>query len=200
MLPDFRRVKRKLMRGATGAIQAAAGGDGILAHIPRKVLHEGNRFTIYREDGSVETRTLRETKVGVEITLDEIQREGIDAASKKLTALAADLAHSNREAMLEAVSRAAEEVGNVRDAGGKPFTAEMYIEMADMTEGSFRANGDWVELEVVPGFPTETMHKRIETEMARLDTDPDLRAKLDAVIDSKRREWRDRESNRKLAD
>jgi hypothetical protein len=71
MLPDFISLKRTLSYHRQAAFRAS--GDPLISEIRTYVNHEGDRFTLFREDGSQETLPYEALAVPVEVSLTDIQ-------------------------------------------------------------------------------------------------------------------------------
>src|SRR5262245_56923805 len=82
-------------------------------------------------------------------------------------------------------------------AGGKPFTAELYLDVLETMEFSFDENGEWQ-------MPTMVLHPsmmaRAQEQIQRLDVEPALKERLSAIVTKKKEHWRDREADRQLVD
>lgn len=200
MLPDFLEVKRKILEGQRGALQQGATAHPLLGKIRRYTIHEGDSYTLVRDDGSEETRTPHREEAVVEITADEIQTRGSEVVREKLGSLQAQLVNGGKNLLLTRLSEAAKQVGNVFEAKGSPFTAEMYLDLVEKTEASFDEDGVWQKPMLYPDPPSKEMFERIESEMRRFEDEPVLRERLNILLEHKRNEWRDRESHRKLVD
>jgi hypothetical protein len=88
-----------------------------------------------------------------------------------------------------------ESVGNAMDMKGEPFTAESYLDSIEKIDLDFDMFG-------IPIYPTHVIHpvmaETIRFQFARLGTESRLRDRANALIERKRKEWRDREGRRRL--
>src|SRR5437867_984841 len=77
MLPDFLKIKRELSEVRSSEISSNPFGDPVLSKIPKYKQHEGDRFTIFREDGTQSTHNQKEIR-SEPITFDliDIQKRG----------------------------------------------------------------------------------------------------------------------------
>jgi hypothetical protein len=95
------------------------------------------------------------------------------------------------------MTRATDEAGTATHAGGRPITAELMIETFEKMEFSFEDDETW-------NMPTIVLHPaqeaRARHELTRLDTDPVLNRRMNALVEKKRAAWRAREANRTLVD
>lgn len=197
MLPDFPDIKRLLGRKVAASIRAEIDDAPLLADIARHIIHEGDRYTTVREDGSSETRTFQQSTATAEISAEEIRTSGLVAVHRARGRLVEQLRESASRMLIDAVHRATEEVGNVVQGGGRPLSAELILEMLETMELAFAPDGTW-EWPTFVGPPG--MRDRAASEMERLANEPELNARFEALIERKREKWRVREANRKLVD
>lgn len=197
MLPDFLDVKRGLSEARSAAVSANLFGDPVLAKVRSYRQHEGSRFTIFRDDGTratSEQKLLRSDLVTIDLT--DVQARGEQAIYESVAAARQQIAIAGRKLVSETVGEESPKM----DAGGRPFTAEMYLEILDTLFIGFDEEGNWVEPDFWQEFPNPRILARVESEKKRFESEPELRERLDALIARKKREWDDREANRKLVD
>lgn len=197
MLPDFRAVKRALAGRAADTIMQRVHGDPLLGLIGSQRVHEGNQLTVFRADGSHETSSYRVLHSEVELDPKKLKSPDSGALQDAIGQLADQITAGTSTALIKTVEEAVDAVGNAVSAGGKPFTAELWIQALEKIEFSFRTDGSW-EPPTLVIHPS--MEPRVEAELQRLESDEELKDRLDALIATKRAEWRDRESRRKLVD
>lgn len=198
MLPDFLKIKRELSEVRYSEISSNLFGDPVLSKIRKYRQHEGNRFTIFREDGTQSTSDQRAIRSEL-ITFDlkDIQKRGERAIWESFATAHQQIAIASRKLVSE---RLMEEPIPATDAKGRPFTAELYLEMLETVYFTFDEAGNWNELDFWQERPNPQFLARVESEKKRFESEPDLREKLEALIARKRQEWNDREANRKLVD
>jgi hypothetical protein len=194
MLPDFLIFKRRL---AEVYAQRVAAGGGLVDMIQRIVLHEGEGFVTIRADGSRSRTGMVRLGGSVEVTSETIRTGDQEAVQRGLSALQSDLAGKQDRLLLEAVGAAADSVGNVVHADGKPLTPELILSALEKVELQFNADGSWDP-------HTWVLHPSMEPAARkawdRISTEPDLKQRMDDILERGRKAWRDRESNRKLVD
>jgi len=197
MLPEFRKLKLDLAREIKYSIQTGARKRGALSEIHDSTVHEGDRFTLHREDGSVETKPFVAMEATVELSPDDVQSDDAVKVAEAVDDLTEQLARHASKKLFETVREAVQAVGNEVDGAGRPFTAELWLDGLDRIEMDFEEDGSWRP-------PTLVMHptmlSRAQAELGRLDTDVQLRKRLEHILNRKRDEWRVREANRKLVD
>lgn len=197
MLPDYLSLKTSLMENLTGTMRAGVDADGVLAMVHHFTAHEGDGFVTEREDGTADEGKYRRFQHAIEISPHDIELRGVSAVKDVLREMQDALARSQHDALFDELKKATESVGTALDAGGKPFTAELWLDAMERMEFSFDPDGKWKPPTIViaPG-----QRERVAQELARLDTDASLAARMESVIQQKRQEWRDREARRRLVD
>ena len=178
-------------------LQSAARERGVVSEIRESTVHEGDRFTIHREDGSVDTKPFEALEASVELSPDDVQSEDTSRVAAAVDGLAEQLAEKASKKLFETVKESVEAVGNTVDAAGRPFSAELWLDVLEKMELNFEEDGSWRPPTVVLH---PTMLSRAQSELSRLDTEADLRDRLGKIIERQRKEWRVREANRKLVD
>jgi hypothetical protein len=198
VLPDFKKVKSELSKSRAADLSSNLFGDPVLSKIRRYRQHEGDRFTIFREDGSHTTSDQRLVRSEL-ITFEakDIQARGEKAIYESIAKARSEIAIQGRRMVSE---RLEEEPVPKVDAAGRPFTAELYLEVLEAMELQFDRNGTWKEPDFWQEVPNPRMKLRIDQEMERFNREPDLKQKLDSLLDRKRQDFNDREANRKLVD
>ena len=197
MLPDFRRVKRIIAQNIVRDVRSSVVADPLLAEIPYSTVHEGDGFIIERSDGSVEESTYHRGIAKYEFDVGRIRAGDHTVVHDAVAAMSEQLIESTSRTLFEHLQRATEATGNVVNAGGKPFTAEIWLEVMRKMELNFHEDGTWDPPTLVLG---PALTARAKEELKRLDTDASLKSALSELLEQKRREWRDRETRRELVD
>lgn len=198
MLPDFPFLKREIATRLARAAQRSAAGGPLLRELPSLRQHEGNRGEMIRTDGSVASISY-DTPIEAEVTvrIDDARRQGPAASVRAPREIGEQLAAGVEQRLFETISEAVESVGNVVDGGGRPFSADMFIEMLETMELSFDEDGDWQP-------PTLVAHpdtlQKIKVQLDLIDTDPHIKARVETIVNRQREEWRAREARRALVD
>ena len=168
---------------------------GALSLIRMIVLHEGKQLTVTLETG--EEREVQIKGVSVESRLSrkefaDLTPEGVAA---RIDDAASQMASKQAEQFYEEFNRAVTSVGNVVGSPGRPMDAEVIFEMIEKIHLDFGADG-------LPQYPIISgggeFLDRFRKVLEEIETTPELRQRLQAVLNVKREEWRARESNRKL--
>lgn len=198
MLPDFPEIKRHISQSRSAEISSMRFGDPVLAKVRSYRQHEGERFTIIREDGSSTTSPQRELRSeNMEFRLTDIQSRGEVAIFETIAKAHQQIATAGRRLFSE---RLEEEPINRLDGAGRRFSPELYLEILESLEMSFDDEGNWNEPDFWQERPNPAMLKTIEAVRKRFDEEPELKSKLDTLLKRKREAFNDREANRKLVD
>ncbi len=193
MLPDFLFLKLELVKEQSYAVTHNRSGEPLLSQIASYIHHEGKGFVLLREDGSEETLDYRLMSGEIRIDLKDIQNLGEVAIDKALTPATKEINETQRKALFETLNRTVPSL----DAGGRPLSAELILEMWESMDFSFDESGNWQR-------PTMVLNPiqapRLKKELTRLETEPDLIRWFEELLTEKKRDWDDREANRKLVD
>lgn len=197
MLPDFLALKRLISEDRLAELRSVVRNQSIVSEAGEIRQHEGDRFIIKRADGSVSESGFHHVEVEATVNLADLLKSGTQPIRDALATMAEGLVRDQAETFRKVMDEACESAGTVTHAKGRPFTAELYIEALEPVEFTFDPDGRW-------NMPTLVMHPdnvpRVQAELARLDSEPELHARLTAMVDRKRELWRAREANRVLAD
>jgi hypothetical protein len=198
MLPDFLGVKKELSEARSNAVSKNLLGDPVLSKIPNYRQHEGDRFTIFRRDGTQATSSQKLIKSDL-ITFDakDIQARGEGAIYEGIGKARHQIATVSRRMISEKLE---EDIVPRVDGGGRAFDANVFFELLDAMDFSFNDEGTWQEPDFWQEHPNPQTQLTVKRVRMEIDTDPTLRERLDSLIARKRQEWNDREANRKLAD
>ena len=197
MLPEYVGLKTRISERLATGLRKDLHEDGVISLVSHVVIHEGSDVGTVTEEGVLERRGFRKVEHSVPMSVEEIEEGGIDLIRAKLAELREAMAQEQHEVLFETITEAVESVGNVVQAGGGPLTAELWLESLEKMELSFDPDGRW-------RMPTVVVHPkhmdRVRSEMERLESEPELKERLEALVNQKREEWRDRESDRRLVD
>lgn len=197
MLPDFAEIKKLFIAKVNAEMRAFIRKEPILSQIKHYRHYEGNQMNSQSMDGNVHDSRYRELSSKFDITKEEIISGGYSAFMERALKTAEDIQGQQVRAIFKTISDVTEKTGNVVDGKGKPFSPEMFLESLDKIYIDFDENGS-------PKFPSFVFHPKLRdkvlSSMAKLDADPALKKRHAEIIEKKRKEWNDREGNRKLVD
>jgi len=197
MLPDFPGLKSKIQSIINQRMRRTVYGSGVLSRIRRLQAHEGDTFSTYRLDGSVQQSGTRE--IGVEFSVDknELAKLTPKELVEKVDRVALEMAEKTSKGVFEDIRKVTDETGNVVDSRGQPFSFDLLLQGLEKIEMDFDEHGQPTGLTIV-------MHpelgKRVPELIKQWEANPDFKKRYDELIEKKREAWSVRESRRKLVD
>jgi len=199
MLPDFPELKIRLLRLAWFEHRGHIQADELIGAIRAVPYHEGRGFTTGDVDGYVEHTEPEIMTFPYEIERSAIIERGLDAFRESLAKATTLQIQAMHEMLLRKTAEATERIGNKVDAGGQPFSAELYFQMLETVRIDFDELGrpDISGTRMVM-HPDQAEHVRALTE--QWEKDESFQQRYRDIMLKKREDWRDRESNRKLVD
>jgi hypothetical protein len=198
VFPDFPHVQEAAYRVMQVAIQRLIGiASPVLGLVRHFDQHEGQEWLLRRADGSESRSNFQAFEALASLSREDLKSFNTDAISRFVVDMAKKMARQQSEHMFSRICEVVEEAGNRVDAGGE-LTQDSLLEMFRRKQTEFDPETLQPTGEVIVLHP-ETFEK-IEPRLREWENDPDFRARYDAIMEQKRREWREREANRKLVD
>lgn len=198
LLPDYPELKAVLRERLNKRLQLQIEQHmGILQVASRRVMYEGDALAVVREDGTVDESDLSEAHAEFGVDPTDIETLAPAVIVEKFDQLARQIAAAQERTAFDTLESVVAATGNVIDAKGRSLSAELWLEALERQPLEFGRDG-------LPHMPTIAVHKDVvekaREELARLEQEPELRAKLTEILEQKRVEWRHRESDRKLVE
>jgi len=195
MLPDWPVPKQALSVLINRMMKAQAHGMSMAGMIPHKPVFEGHGNSIRREDGDFEESDFTVTSGEAAIPIDAIKSGNLQEVLNALRPISVQVGTNIAKSMFAKIEAGIRSVGNDVDCGGKPLTAERILDAFEKVWVNFDDEGQakWPTL-VIP--PSQSEH--LQTQLARLDSDPALAERFARITELKREEWRVREASRVL--
>jgi hypothetical protein len=193
VLPDFPQLKTEIGKRAQQAIEQRVREKApIMAEIPRHAQYEGTIHTYDRIEADPVSEGFE--VIGIPVTVDIAEVPELSGAlfGAKIDAIAEQMAQKQMDLFYRKHSQAAAEVGNAFDAGGAPLTPDLFFKMLENVHMEFGPGG-----ELIGQFVTSEPIAKIMNEWQK---DPAFLARYEELLNRKRDDWRNRESNRKLVD
>jgi len=199
MLPDFPEVKRRLLQVVAFNFRHRVNADELIGAIKSVPYFEGRRFATGDVDGYVEETAAELTSIPYEIERLAIIERGVEAFAEATAKVAEAQIAALHEMLFRKNKEACDRVGNSVDAGGQPFSADLYLKMLERVRIDFDSDGrpdiSGTRLVMHPDLA-----EHVSKVMSQWETDESFQQRYQEVMLRKREEWRDRESNRKLVD
>jgi hypothetical protein len=196
MLPDFPKLKDRLMDRHMRDIRVKVDAQmPVVSRIRSVRFHEGNCFSFERDDGVVESKGFIDVRAPIQIAANLEFKDTVQNLKERTEKLTLDFAAQLEKFFFERFEEITASVGNAIDMKGEPFTAESHLDSLERVDLDFDMFG-------FPIYPMHVCHPvmadTIKSQLARFRTESRLRDRAEALIDRKRKEWRDRESRRRL--
>lgn len=194
MLPDFPETKRLFSRFFQTYMRQKIREISPYGAIQTRYYHEGRAMKITRADQTESNSGMEQLSAHLEIKLDEIENQTLQKAIEKHDVMIADLVQKQTHFIRERMSSEIPE-SQTLDAKGRKFDARVVIEMLEKIQIEFYPNGTPHEIFVDGQFFTP---ERIADLDKEFKSNPELKKKLDEMMEKKKEEWRARETDRKL--
>ena len=199
MLPDYPTLKRKLNEKFEDIVRnKIQEEEPLLSEIRRSIIQEGNSLAITSSDGYSSKTSYQEFVTHFEISFEEIIKNGPEAFYSRVSEISKEMAGKMAKHTIAMLEKVTERTGNVvKSEKGEGITPKLILDVLEKIEISFDASGN-------PIMPTlivtpEDYKKLTETKMD-LESAQELEKRRKEIIEKKRNEWVDRESNRKSVD
>jgi len=197
VLPNFPKTKAELLRLAFRRIaELEEEGHPILAQIKMRTQHEGTSIHFDQVDFGKKTQQAEEFSVPVVIRFDEVPTLFGEALNRKLTSIAEQSGALKMKLFYARIDEATEQTGLRLDAKGKPLDARMLLDMIDMAEAGFDRSGKPTSSFLVNPNLIPALKKASE----EVESDPELKRRLESINRRQYQQWLDRENRRKLVD
>jgi hypothetical protein len=197
MLPDFPDLKAEVLKIVLAKLrQRVDTGDPVVSQVRRFRQREGSQMR-YEQYGGTKVQEGFE-KIGTEFTVlpsnvPALVGEKLDA---KLEEMAQDLIARSARAFFKKVGDVCDKAGTSIDAGGKPVSPEMLLEMVGAVQMEFESDGTPAQTFVIH----PDMFPALKKVSDQIENDPELKRRNAEILERQREAWAARESNRKLAD
>lgn len=195
MLPRIASLERDFSEAIQNYVRSRARGTQLLSEIKAHMIHEGRNSAIRRNPDELEHTRIEESIVETIImSFKEIDSVDLDYILAKANEIAAEFEKKMSQHLFRVMDEATQQTGLRTDAGGKPLTHDLLIEMISKMHMDFEKSqaGD---ISIVASPQMLPVFERLEREM---EENPALKRKWDSVIEEKRNEFREREINRNL--
>jgi hypothetical protein len=195
MFPDYPEIKRKLQSNFHKFVDIETQNDQLIKMFKKKPIYEGKVLEITRVNGDFESMEFQPIMVEFKIKPEDLIEKGVDAYYSKIPEVAEEMRKEKSKFLIENVGEITSRTGNIVNLN-KP-TGEWYLEALENGGISFDEFGFSSMPDI---FVNPKDYDRIISDFSKLESDPNIKQKIKEIIESKRREWIDKENNRKLVD
>ena len=201
MLPDFPKSRKELSEKLRLHIRLRVQDKSPWAALGREYTqHEGRAFSyeqIIDESKRIVETGYEEMVVPIRVEFKDIPDLIGEALFRKLDEIADNIAEQTSRLGQRRLSEATQLAGTAIDAGGQPFTQELFLRGESSRDWEFNhLSGQQEGVYIAHPQTAERMHnlwQEWEKDLAFMKRVAELKAR-------KYEEWRDRESRRKLVD
>jgi hypothetical protein len=193
MLPDFPKVKRKYIEAIDRYPRVLIQQDPLFLGIREEHHFEGNRMLYGTMDGDINQGDYKVAKSESVIKREDIISKGVEAYLEQIRNAAEEMKRQKAETMFSKIREVTDRTGNVVNAKGRPLDFELYLEVLKKMWIDFDEDGKAI-LPTLVVSPEQG--DKLQTLMPEWLNNP----KFKETMEMKRKEWNDRESNRKLVD
>ena len=197
MLPDFPKIKRKLEEEINLYLKQLIRQDSLFSQIREEHHFEGNRMSTKYEDGIIDSPGYEKISSEFRVKREDIITKGPGAFVENIQKMAESMKDKKAKLFFERIKEITEATGQVVNGKGQPITFEKIMELFEKMLIDFDDQGN-------PNFPTLVLSPKMEAEVKakwkEWQENPEYKIRFKELIEQKRKEWNDRESNRKLVD
>lgn len=197
MLPDFPKLKDKCEDALTRLMRDLARKDGLIAMIPVGRDFEGDKMSSGQVDGNVRDSEYTTIQSETSISKEEVIEKGFGAYIERAQNVAEDMKRQQTQMIFRQLKEATEATGNVVDNKGGPLTQDTYLQAIETVWIEFADDGKPQMPSLVTG---PELYKKLEVLFPQWLADPAFNKRLEEILAKKKKEWDDREGNRKLVD
>lgn len=168
---------------------------GFLSEIGAHSIFEGRKTTIKQSDQSERSSEIKEMSAEVEAKKYDLEKLDREFVERQINEIADQFRTSMSKNMLELMSQVTKETGQVFDAGGKPLTNEILLDLRRSMPALSDPFSDESPLMMVvpPG-----MANRIQELEKEFDSSPELQKKYQEMLQQKHEEYRSDKLGREL--
>lgn len=197
MLPDFPKIKAKVGEALNRFVRNLIRQEPLLSRITNVRVFEGNRLATKGVTDEIDQSPFKEMRSDLVIDRKELIDKGIMAYIENIQGTVEDIQRQQTKMVFEGVQKATERIGNIVDGKGRPFDFELFYGVVEKVQIEFDEAGNPFLPQL---FVSPELGLKLKELMPQWNANPDYKQRMEALMAKKRKEWNDRESNRKLVD
>lgn len=197
MMPDFPIAKRAVAVAQEKYFQFAVTKHlgGFFGAIPRRALKEGQAMRQEYNKAMIHETAMTPIQSSLSLTTDEVIINRF-IIFEKLWETASDFARQQVQMTIRNIDEVTSLTGNVIDSRGD-YTVEHFFQSIERVSIDFDEDGN-PKMPGIVGSP-ETVEKIISV-LKATEHLPESKARMESIMALKKKQWNDRENNRKLVD
>ena len=199
-LPRYPQLKRKLAKMLMDYFESEASKElGPLQDVRRFTQHEGKTLTHNTMDNSQQDKELKyvEFKSEYKVVYADVPKMGAEGVMKLLQEQAKEFGAQQAKHSYKVISQTTEEVGNVVNNGGKPFSIDSFFEVMEKIQIEFDEFGR-------PNMPTMVVGpdgvEQAKAVIEEAENNPEAKKRMDELMAKKKEEYDAEQARRKLVD
>ncbi len=197
MFPDFPKIKLEIKKNFENYLRKQSRSDPLIGSITQILIHEGDKLAYHTVDGDKKETSFDEIQSKFSIKNDKIIAEGPKALVPIANEIAGDLQKQLGRNIFAKLDETAKETGNIVDGKGAGISPDLVLKALEKMQIDFDDDGN-------PCMPTmfvgPDLAKKIQDKLPEWEKDKEYKKKFENLMEKKKEEWNDRESNRKLVD
>lgn len=197
MLPDFPEVKEFYQKRLNELLTRFMGSHPLLSQMREHSYREGTANSIQRESGEEVSSGMKKLEELLKIDSKDIAEQGPLAFIQPLKNMADSINEKRMEMVLRDIHEATEVTGNVLDTKGEQLSHDHLLQMLEKITIPFDESGNPLMPSMVVN---ENLMKKLQERIPEWEADPENKRKFEELMQTKKKEWDDRESHRKLVD
>lgn len=172
---------------------------GPLQDVRRFTQHEGKTMVHNTMDNSHKNKELKyvEFKTEYKVAYADVPKMGAGGVLKLLQEQAKEFGAQQAKHQYKVISQTTEEVGNVVNNGGKPFSIDSFFEVMEKIQIEFDEFGN-------PNMPTMVVSpegaERAKEVIQEAENNPEVKKRMEELLAKKKEEYDAEQARRKLVD
>ncbi len=199
-LPRYPQLKKKLAKMLMDYFESEARKElGPLQDVRRFTQHEGKTLKHNTMDNNQKDKELNyvEFKSEYKVAYADVPTMGAEGVLKLLQEQAKEFGGQQAKHQYKVISQTTEEVGNVVNNGGEPFSIDSFFEVMEKIQIEFDEFGK-------PNMPTMVVSpegaERAKEVIQEAENNPDVKKRMDELLAKKKEEYDAEQARRKLVD
>lgn len=197
MLPDFPALKAEIQKTIEAGLRKRVDtGDPVFAQVKRIIQHEGGEIRYEQLGGGAVQEGFERIGAYFTVPITDVPTLVGEKLEAKLEEITQELISQSAKAFFKKMEEVCQKAGTAKDAGGKPISPEMLLDMISTAQMEFGPDGKPTQSFIIHPDMLPAVKKVAE----QIENDPELKRKHAEILERQREAWAARESNRKLVD
>jgi len=198
MLPDFPKVKKEVSNLLLKIFKSFARQEvGFFSGVAQTMQHEGRKGSYSTMEGTIVNNDYQKMEVFYQIKFSEVPTMTFEDVLKILEEKGKEMGDQMGKYFFKTVNQTINKTGNSVDAKGKPFSLDLMYKTLEKMEIPFDEDGN-------PRLPTMVVNPQVMEKIKEIKEKEKIENKYEQkhkqLIELKRKEWNEKQNNRKLAD